>query len=440
MKIFNIVILLCALIITPAVLLAAQSDNQNSGIIPIPSETEVPVTTGAPAPNTLPAELPTTVLPAILNSSTYLSTYGLNMNNVDNKYMPFYENLNFKYPSLGNNLSIDASGWLRYDLLTSKYTQRTNADFAYGYINYQPGSLPVRLRLGRVYSWFGAANDRYDGVEMLVNNLSGFGLGAFVGSEVDSELHDTPGGITTGGRLSYDSSLFGVGGSLFYAANSGYVSQYRWGMDGWVRPVDMLYLSGRYYYDTVDKRLYDGTIKASLTPWKRVFLNAQYALFNPASLIDKTSIFWVFNTESYRTLVMDIGYRVLDDLSVSLDATRYMYSSDGNAYTYGGRANYDMHPYSIGLELSKTDASPTDYLTTRLYIARNFAMGFYANIDAIFTSYLGEINGYSQSVTGHAAVGKTIINNLKLTLSADSIDGPFIRHGGFGMLSLKYEL
>jgi hypothetical protein len=67
-------------------------------------------------------------------------------------------------------------------------------------------------------------------------------------------------------------------------------------------------------------------------------------------------------------------------------------------------------------------------------------MGFYADIDAIYTSYLGELNGYNHSITGHIAVGKEIINNLKLTLSGDTIDGPYVRHGGYGMLSLKYSL
>lgn len=438
MKIFNIVILFCSIVMAPAVLIASPSDSQNSGIIEIPSATAV--TPEAPAPSIMPAQSATASPPFTLNSSTYLNTYGLNGNNIDNKYLPFYEDLNFKYLTLSKDLSIEASGWLRYDLLANEYTNRANADFTYGYLNYQPASLPLKLKLGRVYSWFGCANDHYDGIELMLQNIHGFGLGAFAGSEVDSQLHNTPGGVTAGGRLSYDSSLFGIGGSLFYAANNDYLSQYRWGADGWVKPADMLYLFGRYYYDMVDKRLYDGTVKLSLTPLKRVFVNAQYSLFNPASLIDKTSIFWVFNTESYRTIVMDIGYRILDDLSVSFDGSKYMYSSEGNAYSYGGALNYDMHPYAIGLELKKTDSTPTDYLTTRVYIFRNFVMGFYANIDVIYTSYLGELNGYDHSITGHAAVGKTIIKNLKLTLSGDSTDGPYVRHGGFGMLSLKYEL
>lgn len=227
---------------------------------------------------------------------------------------------------------------------------------------------------------------------------------------------------------------------MFYAANGDYISQERWGVDGWVRPINMLYMFGRYYYDMVDKRAYDGTVKISLTPLRKVFLDAQYGLFNPASLIDKTSIFWVFNTESYRNLNGDIGYRILDNLSLAIEGTKYMYSSEGNSYSYGGRLNYDKQPYALGLELNKVDSTPTDYMTTRIYVFRNFAMGFYANIDAVYTSYLGVLNGYRHSITGHVAVGKSIINNLKLTLSGDSLDGPYMRHGGFAMLSLKYSL
>ncbi|MCL4558698.1 MAG: hypothetical protein M1491_08755 [Deltaproteobacteria bacterium] len=379
--------------------------------------------------------------PINIDSSTYFGAYGLNMNNMDNSYIPFYEDLNLAYPVTSDReLSIEASGWLRYDLLNTVYTNRTAVDMPYGYLDYRPKSAPIALKVGRISSWFGAANDRYDGLELMLGNLYGLGLGAFVGSEVDSELHDAPGGVTTGGRLSYSRSLFGVGGSIFYAENSGDISQERWGIDGWIKPVDMLYLFGRYYYDMIDKRAYDGTLKLSLTPIKKVFVDAQYALFDPASLIDKTSIFWVFNTESYRTVTANVGYRIIDALSLSLDGTRYMYSSDGNAYSYGGTVDYDMRPYAMGLELKKVDSAPTDYLRTRLYLFRSFVMGFYANIEVIYTSYLGELNGYDHSIVGHAAVGKTITNDLKLTLSGDSIDGPFIRHGGFGMLSLKYGL
>ena len=432
MKIFNAVIILCAIVMIPVVLQAAQSENINSGVIEVPSSSEYTYETQASEAQQY----------ASLHSGTYLGAYGLTINNTDKNYLPLYEDLNLKYPILGDNLGIEASGWLRYDALTTVYTGRTNVDMSYGYLNYRPKFLPLRLKLGRIYSWFGTANDRYDGLELMLGNgnLYGFGLGAFVGSEVDSELHDTPGGVTTGGRLSYDRSMFGVGGSIFYAENSGNISQERWGADGWIRPVDMLYLFGRYYYDMIDKRAYDGTVKLSLTPLKKLFLDADYALFNPASLIDKTSIFWVFNTETYRTLNGDIGYRILDDLSVALDATKYMYSSEGNSYSYGGRINYNKQPYSAGLELNKTDANPTDYLRTRLYIFRSFAMGIYANIEAIYTSYLGELNGYDHSITGHVAVGKTIAHGMKLTLSGDSIDGPYVRHGGFAMLSLKYDL
>ncbi len=438
MKIFNAFILLSTLVMCPAILMAAQSDSTNSSVTAIPSSAIVSSSMSSPSSPLVSDS--TASPPFFLNSSTYLSVYGLNVNNTQNNYLPFYEDLNFKYPVLNNDLSIEASGWLNYDFLTSQYAQRANADFAYGYLNYTPKTLPVRIKLGRVYSYFGVASDQYDGMELMLNNIYGFGLDGFIGSEVDSELHNTPGGVTTGGRLFYNNSVFGVGGSLFYAGNNGSISQERWGVDGWVRPINMLYMFGRYYYDLIDKRAYDDTIKISLTPIKSLFLDAQYGLFNPASLIDKTSIFWVFNTESYTNINGDIGYRILDNLSLAIEATQYMYSSEGNSYSYGGRLNYDKQPYAMGFELNKVDSTPTNYLTTRLYIARNFAMGFYADIDVIYASYLGELNGYNHSITGHVAVGKSIINNLKLTLSGDSIDGPYVQHGGFGMLSLKYSL
>ncbi len=389
-----------------------------------------------------------TIVPAIamasspinIDSSTYLGTYGLTLNNTDNNYLPFYENVNFTYSIPRDDLSINASGWLRYDMLTAPYPQRTAADFPYAYVTYKPVSLPLKVKLGRIYSWFGVANDQYDGLELMLGSMYGLGLDAFVGSEVDSELHNSPGGITTGGRLFYNNALFGVGASMLYAGNDGLISQERWGVDGWVTPVSMLYLFGRYYYDIVDKTAYDGTIKVSLSPLKKLFIDAQYGLFNPASLIDKTSIFWVFNTESYRNINGDVGYRILDNLSLAIEGTRYLYSSYGNSYSYGAKVTYDKHPYALGLELDKVDSMPTDYLTTRLYAFRTFTMAFYADIDVIYTSYMGMLNGYSQSLTGHVAVGKTIIDDLKITLSADSIDGPYVRHGGFGMLSLKYEL
>jgi hypothetical protein len=435
MKISKFFICFLVLLLTPTILIADQTKAKASdtAVIPIPSSSPLP---SLSTPETEGGASPS----VIFNSNTYLSVYGLNVNNTDNDYLPFYEDINFRYPVLDKDLSVEASGWLRYDFLTEPYNQRTNADFSYAYLNYTPNQLPLRLKLGRIYSWFGVANDRYDGLEFMVNNIYGLGLDGFVGSEVDSELHNTPGGITTGGRLFYNNALFGVGGSVFYSANNDWVSQERWGVDAWLKPINMVYLFGRYYYDIIDKRAYDGTVKISLVPIERLFIDAQYGLFNPASLIDKTSIFWVFNTESYRNLNGDIGYRILDNLSLAVEATKYMYSSYGNSYSYGARLNYDRQPYALGLELNKVDSTPTDYMISRIYAFRSFAMGFYADIDAIYTSYLGELNGYNHSITGHIAVGKEIINNLKLTLSGDTIDGPYVRHGGYGMLSLKYSL
>ncbi len=438
MNLLKLFILSSALVLSPAVLMAAQSGTPDVPVIPVPSS--LPVASEAPAPSPLPSSTATAAPSYSLNSSTYLSTYQVGTGTTTNNYLPLYEDLNFKYPVLKHTLSIEASGWLNYDFLTSQYTHRTNTDFAYAYLNYTPQQLPLRIKLGRIYSYFGSASDQYDGMELMVDNLGGFGIDGFVGSEVDSELHNTPGGVTTGGRLFYNDAYFGVGGSMMYAANNDSVSQERWGVDGWIRPVNMVYLFGRYYYDMVDKRAYDGTLKISLTPVKRLFLDAAYGLFNPASLIDKTSIFWVFNTESYRNINGDIGYRILDNLSLAIEGTKYMYSSYGNSYSYGARLNYDKLPYTAGLELDKVDSNPTDYLTTRVYVARNFAMGFYANIDVIYASYLGILNGYRHSITGHVAVGKSLVRNLKLTLSGDSLDGPYVRHGGFAMLSLKYSL
>lgn len=431
MSISKLFISFLVILITPAMLIAAQESETNTSVITIPSSSPLPVSAAAGDGNTSPF---------IFNSNTYLSVYGLTINNVDNDYLPFYEDLNFKYPVLNKDLSVEGAGWFRYDFLTASYNQRTNTDFSYAYLNYTPEQIPLRLKVGRIYSWFGVANDRYDGLEFMINNVYGLGLDGFVGSEVDSELHNAPGGITTGGRFFYNNALFGVGGSMFYATNNDWISQERWGIDGWLKPVNMVYLFGRYYYDLIDKRAYDGTIRISLTPEARLFIDAQYGLFNPSSLIDKTNILWVFNTESYRNLNGDIGYRILNNLSIAVEATKYMYSSYGNSYSYGTRLNYNKQPYTLGLELNKVDSTPTDYLTTRIYAFRSFAMGFYADIDAIFTSYLGELNGYNHSITGHLAIGKELINNLKLTLSGDTIDGPYVRHGGYGMLSVKYSL
>ncbi|MGC8578627.1 MAG: hypothetical protein ACP5QW_00725 [bacterium] len=436
MKTFKIVALMLLLIGNPAILFAEENGNGVPSVISIPSSSLI---SSEPASSTQ-GNNNTVLQPVILNSNTYLSAYGLNINNTDNDYLPFYEDLNFKYPVLDNTLSVEGAGWLRYDFLTMPYNGRTNADFTYAYLNYTPKDIPLRLKLGRIYSWFGVANDQYDGMELMLNNIYGLGLDAFIGSEVDSQLHNTPGGVTTGGRLSYNNSIFGIGGSMFYSSNDDWISQERWGVDAWIRPVNILYLFGRYYYDMVDKRAYDGTAKISITPINRLFVDGEYSLFNPASLIDKTSIFWVFSTESYRNLKADMGYRILDNLSLAIEGTKYMYSTYGNSYSYGAKINYDKRPYALGLELDKVDSTPTDYLTTRIYAFRNFAMGFYANIDIIYSSYLGELNGYNHSITGHVAVGKEIINKLKLTLSGDTLDGPYVRHGGYGMLSLKYSL
>lgn len=435
MKIFKIVLLMFLLVANPAILLAEEIDNSASSVIPIPSSSFI-----TPKPSSFSQVNNNMFNQAILNSNTYLSVYGLNINSTNNNYLPFYEDLNFKYPLLDNTLSMEGAGWLRYDFLTMPYNGRTDANYTYVYLNYTPQTIPLSLKLGRIYSWFGVANDQYDGIEVIINNIYGLNLGAFVGSEVDSQLHNTPGGITTGGRLSYNNAYFGIGGSMFYAANNEWISQERWGLDVWVRPINILYFFGRYYYDMVDKRAYDGTVKFSLTPTNKWFINGQYGLFNPASLIDKTSIFWVFSTESYRNLTVDVGYRILDNLSFAIEGTKYMYSSYGNSYSYGAKLDYNKKPYALGLKLDKVDSIPTDYLTTRIYAFRSFAMGFYADIDVIYTSYFGSLNSYNHSITGHVAVGKQIIDNLKLTLSGDTIDGPYVRHGGYGMLSLKYSL
>ena len=141
--------------------------------------------------------------PAV-NLSGDSNTYVQSREDADKqKILGTYEYLNFSVHDPGKEVSFHFGGWLRYDLKTEEFGNKSNSDLQYGYLSYKSASNNAVVNLGRVMVFEGVAAERVDGMYARTDLAKGFGVSAFGGNPVETEI-DLPGNnVIYGGRLSH---------------------------------------------------------------------------------------------------------------------------------------------------------------------------------------------------------------------------------------------
>jgi hypothetical protein len=127
--------------------------------------------------------------------------------------LPLYEYLDFSVQNPGTeSVSIHVGGWLRYDLRDDSFGKNKNSDLQYGYISYGRKTGNAVVNLGRVMVFEGVAAERVDGIYARTDVMGGFGVSAFGGAPVETNIN-LPGNDTIyGGRISHQNAgLYTIG-------------------------------------------------------------------------------------------------------------------------------------------------------------------------------------------------------------------------------------
>ncbi len=138
---------------------------------------------------------------AAVDVSGTSNTYLLSRKQADGtRLTPAYEYLDFNVQNLGDEaVSAHFGGWFRYDLSE----QTSNSDVQYGYLSFRSKSDNSIVNLGRVMVFEGLAAERVDGLYARTDLAGNFGISAFGGSPVETQI-DLPGNnLIYGARLTH---------------------------------------------------------------------------------------------------------------------------------------------------------------------------------------------------------------------------------------------
>jgi hypothetical protein len=375
-------------------------------------------------------------------SSTYLQSR--KTANGD-QLLPLYEYLNF---SVNNNVGKDSisfqfGGAVRYDLNNNEvFGKDTNSDLQYAYLSYRAAESNAIVNLGRVMVFEGVAAERVDGVYARTDLQSNFGISAFGGSPVETEINEPGNNMIYGARLSHQMpGIYRIGISALKEEKNSEDFRKEEGIDLWLHPVNKVELLGKSNYNAITNDWMEHTYLLVLGPFEKLRLNTT------ASWIDYKSFFGlldaatgrssattpVFNfqpgildpNEKVRSLGEEVAYGVTDKLNISVDYKGYAYSIAGNAKYYGGNFRYADAPGGAGLSLHRMDGE-TDrlkYYEYRIYGYTKLGT-INVSLDVIDVNYDSAINGVSNAYSVSFAAVYDLTEKLKVGADVEYSKNP----------------
>jgi hypothetical protein len=261
-----------------------------------------------------------------------------------------YEYLDFSVQDIGNEaVSFHTGGWLRYDFQDEQFGKRSNSDLQYSYLSFKRATGNTVVNLGRVMVFEGVAAERVDGVYARTDLMGGFGISAFGGAPVETNI-DRPGNdVIYGGRISHQGEMYRIGVSVLKEEKNKQDYRTETGIDLWVHPMDKVDVTGRSSYNDITEGWMEHSYALLLGP----FANLQLAA--TASWINYDDYFFQSTTDAFslrsgiiepgekvRILGAEASYPLTDKALVSVDYDNFDYDIAGKADRYGGKVRYSM--------------------------------------------------------------------------------------------------
>lgn len=352
--------------------------------------------------------------------------------------LPVYEYLDFTVQNLGTeSVSIHFGGWLGFDLRDDSFGdgKDSGSDLQYGYVSYQRKTGNTLVNVGRVMVFEGVAAERVDGIYARTDLMKGFGISAFGGAPVETNINLPGNDMIYGARVSHQNvGLYTLGLSYLKEEKNSSTFREEEGLDLWVKPANKVELMGRSSYNAHTSGWMEHAYYLMLGPYDKFRINAEATWINYEDYFASatTSAFKMTPggplnpKEKVNILGPEVFYTINNNWSVSADYKSYGYDIAGSASYYGVKANYTMpKSYSAGISLHTMDgdSSRLQYDEYRIYAAKRMQKLDIA-VDLLDVKYKEAINGVSNAYSVALAAGYVLKEKLKLGADVEYSKNP----------------
>ncbi len=381
------------------------------------------------------------------DSSTYLQSREAADNS---KILGGYEYLDFAVQDLGNDtISFHTGGWLRDDFQTEEYGTKTNSDLQYSYLSFKSKTDNTVVNLGRVMVFEGVAAERVDGLYARTDLKAGFGVSAFGGTPVETNINMPGDNVIYGGRLSQGGDSYKIGISALKEEKDSQDYRKEEGIDIWAHAMDKVDITGRSSYNDITKGWMEHTYVLMLGPFSnlRFDTTASWINYDDYFFRATTSALSVINGqildgEKVRILGESASYRATDNVSIIADYKNFDYTIEGAANYYGGLLKYSADEGSGGAGLGYHRMSgATDkvrYNEYRVYGYKKLGK-FDLTADLLDVVYDAPIFGVKDSYSGSLAAQYDLAEAWKLGADVEYSQNPDFNKDVRGMVKLLYR-
>jgi hypothetical protein len=351
--------------------------------------------------------------------------------------LPLYEYLNFGVNKLGKeNISFQFGGWVRYDLNDNEVDGKDkNSDLQYAYLSFRSAASNGVLNLGRVMVFEGVAAERVDGAYARTDLKGGFGVSAFGGVPVETDI-DLPGNNEEyGARVSHQiPGLYVIGLSYLKEEKNSQDFREEEGVDLWLRPMNKVEILGKSSYNEMTSGWMQHTYNLLLGPFSKLMFNTEASWINYGDFFTgATSSAFTFQpggpidpNEKVSILGETVSYAFTGGLNASVDYKSYDYNIAGNATYYGGRVAYAVTGSGgAGISIHRMDGNVgrLTYDEYRVYGSKKIDKADVA-VDLLAVLYDVPINGVDHAYSFSLAAGYELSERLKLGADVEYSKNP----------------
>jgi hypothetical protein len=351
------------------------------------------------------------------------------------KILGAYEYLDFSIQNLGNEtISFHTGGWLRYDLKGEEFDKKTTDDLQYSYLSFKSKTDNTIVNLGRVMVFEGVAAERVDGLYARSDLKGNFGISAFGGVPVETEINEPGNNLIYGAHLTHQMpGLYRIG--LSYLKEEKNSSDFRKeeGLDLWIHPINKVDIVGRSNYNAITKGWMENTYNLVLGPFDKLRFTTEASWINYLDYFTgATSSVFSFQpgildlNEKVRILGEDVAYALTDKVNIGVDYKTYEYEVSGSAKSYGGKIRYAVASQGgAGLSLRRMDGDSDrlKYTEYRVYGYKKIGKIDLA-LDVLDVNYDSAINGVSNAYSVSAAAQYDLTEHWKLGADVEYSKNP----------------
>ena len=386
------------------------------------------------------------------DSSTYLQSREA-MNG--SKIFGGYEYLDFAVQDIGNDtISFHTGGWLRDDFQSEEFGSKSTSDLQYSYLSFKSKTDNSVVNLGRVMVFEGVAAERVDGVYARTDLKGGFGVSAFGGAPVETNINTPGNNVIYGGRLTQGGDVYKIGISALKEEKDSQDYRKEEGIDIWLHPMDKVDITGRSSYNDITKGWMEHTYVLMLGPFANLrldttasWINYDDYFFRATTSALSVASGQIFDEESVRILGEAASYQATDKVSVVADYKNFDYTniatnvSVGSANYYGGMVKYsDLASGGVGVGYHRMAgyADKLKYNEYRVYGYKKLGK-FDLTADLLDVVYDTPIFGVKDSYSGSFAAQYDLAEAWKLGADVEYSHNPDFKSDVRGFVKLLYH-